>query len=103
MPESERVVDDEEGRPAHVCVVYDPGSGRVVHVHEFYGEGFKPDECARTALDTVASLRLVKTAGLKVLHRPELTLKPDTMLRVDPASLEIVTKTQPRRPRRPGR
>lgn len=95
MPTSKKVFDDDEERPAHVCVVYDPKDGHVVHVHEFFGKGFKPDECARTALDTVKSLGLVKAAGFKVLHPPELKHGPDVMLRVNPASSEIVTVKRP--------
>lgn len=95
MQQSKKVlVEDDDERPAHVCVVYDPRTGRVVHVHEFYGRGYKARECARAALDTVASLGVVKAAGLKVLHPRELKLEPDTILRVDPESLEIVTEVR---------
>jgi hypothetical protein len=89
--------DDDEDRPAHVCVVYDPKTGRVAHVHEFYGTGFNEDDCERAALDTVASLGHVKTTGLKVLHPPELNYEQDTMLRVNPKSLELVAKKKIRR------
>lgn len=87
-----KMVQFEDDRPAHVCVVYDSKTGRVAHVHEFYGKGFKADECERHALETVASLGRVKTAGLKVLHPPELKYEPDTMLRINTKSLEIVVK-----------
>jgi hypothetical protein len=89
--------DEADARPAHVSVVYDPGNGRVVHVHEFFGTGFKADDCARTALDTVASLGLEKPADLKVLDARDVKFGPDTMLRVDLASLQVVTTTRPRR------
>jgi hypothetical protein len=92
MPRSKTAEFDENESPAHVCVVYDPKTGRVAHVHEFYGKGFKADECERQALDTVASLGRVKTAGLKVLHPTELKYEPDTMLRLNTKSLEIVAK-----------
>lgn len=92
--------DDDEERPSHVCVVYDPKTGRVAHVHEFVGKGFKKDECERMALDTVASLGHVKATGLKVLHPPELQLDRNMTLRVNPKSLEIVTAVRPMRRRR---
>jgi len=95
MPKSKAAAFDENESPAHVCVVYDPKTGRVAHVHEFYGKGFKADECERQALDTVASLGRVKTAGLKVLHPAELKYEPDTMLRINTKSLEIVAKKRP--------
>lgn len=99
MPKSNKVLDEDEETPARVCVVYDPKTGRVAHVHEFFGKGFKEEECARAALDTVASLGNVKITGLKVLHRPELKHEPDTMLRVNPKSLEIVKTKRPTRRR----
>jgi len=101
MPKPTDLLDEDEGRPAHVCVVYDPRTGRVVHVHEFFGEGFKQEECARAALETVASLGRVKASGLKVLHPRELKLEPEMTLRVDVKSQEIVTEMRPRRVLRP--
>src|ERR1043166_4822190 len=84
MPKSKTVLDEDEERPAHVCVVYDSKTGRVAHVHEFFGKGFKQDECERMALDTVVKLGHVKPGGLKILHPPELKFGPDSTLRVDP-------------------
>src|ERR1043165_9571985 len=72
MPKSKTLLDEDEERPAHVCVVYDSKTGRVAHVHEFFGKGFKQDECERMALDTIVKLGHVKPDGLKVLHTPEL-------------------------------
>jgi hypothetical protein len=98
MAKSKKIdIEDDDERPAHICVVYDPKTGRVAHIHEFHGKGFKPDECEQVALKTVASLGYVKTTGLKVLHPPELSHEPDTMLRVNTKSLEIVTKKRPGR------
>ena len=99
MPKSKTVLDEDEERPAHVCVVYDSKTGRVAHVHEFFGKGFKQDECERAALDTIVKLGHVKTAGLKVLHPPELKFGPGRTLRVDPKSLEIVMAERPDRRR----
>src|ERR1051326_6638483 len=93
------VLDEDEERPAHVCVVYDSKTGRVAHVHEFFGKGFKQDECERMALDTVVKLGHVKPGGLKVLHPPELKFGPGRTLRVDPKSLEIVMAERPDRRR----
>ena len=86
---------DDESAPAHTCVIYDPKTGSVAHVHEFYGKGFKADECERHALETLDSLGHTKTAGLKVLHPTELKYEPDTMLRIDTKSLKIVAKKRP--------
>ena len=102
MPTSKTVLDEDEERPAHICVVYNPKTGRVAHVHEFFGKGFKQEECERAALDTVTKLGQVKTAGLKVLHPPELKHGPDMMLRVNPKSLEVETVARPVR-RRPSK
>jgi hypothetical protein len=95
MPKSNKVLNEDDEAPARVCVVYDPKSGRVAHVHEFFGKGFKEEECARVALDTVASLGNVKVTGLKVLHPAELKHEPDTMLRINPKTLEIVKTKRP--------
>ena len=91
--------EDDDERPSHVCVVYDPKTGRVAHVHEFVGKGFKKEECERMALDTVASLGHVKATGLKVLHPTEVKLDRNTTLRVNPKSLEIITAARPIRRR----
>ena len=99
MPTSKTVLDEDEDRPAHVYVVYDPKTGRVAHVHEFFGRGFKQVECERMALDTVEKLGRVRTAGFKVLHPPELKFGPDRTLRVNPKSLEIVMAERPDRRR----
>jgi hypothetical protein len=100
MAKGKKVLDEEDGAPqTHICVVYDRKDGRVVHVHEFFGRSFEPMEYARMALDTVASLARVKTAGLKVLHAPTLKIKPETVLRVDLASLKIIAKKRPDRRR----
>jgi hypothetical protein len=89
---------------AHVCVVYDPTDGRVVHIHEFIGDGFDRDECARMALDTVKSLLeplkslgVIQSDNLKVLHARELELRPGAELRVDLTSNELVS-SEPRHP-----
>jgi len=95
MPKSKTLLDEDDERPAHVCVVYDPKTGRVAHVHEFFGNGFKREECERAALDTLAKVGHVKTAGLKVLHPAELKHGPDMSLRVNPKSLEILTVPRP--------
>ena len=91
--------EDDDERPSHTCVVYDPKTGRVAHVHEFVGKGFKKEDCERMALDTVKSLGHVKATGLKVLHPPELKLDRNTTLRVNPKSLEIITAVRPIRRR----
>jgi hypothetical protein len=87
---------------AHVCVVYDPTDGRVVHIHEFIGVGFDPGDCARMALDTVRSLLepakslgVIQSDRLKVLHAPGLTLRPGAEFRVDITSNELVS-SEPR-------
>jgi hypothetical protein len=102
MSKANKPLDDEtdDPRPAHICVVYDPKSGRVVHVHEFIGRRFEREECARMAIDTVAQIGEVKTTGLKVLHPPELKTGPDTTLRVNPKTLAIIAENRPTRRRR---
>jgi hypothetical protein len=88
-------LEDDTERAAQICVVYDPRTGRVVHTHEFFGTGFNREECARMALDTVERLGRDKTAGLEVLHPPELQWGPDMTLRVDLTSKQLVTKAVP--------
>jgi hypothetical protein len=91
---------EEAPPPSHVCVVYDPSDGRVVHTHGFIGESFDPDECAQMALDTVKSLGIVKSDsdGLKVLHAPRgFELLPQAQLHVDLNSNELLS-SEPRHP-----
>ena len=90
-------LEDDNERPAQICVVYDPRTGRVVHAHEFYGTGLKREDCVRMALQTVERLGGEKTAGLEVLHPPELQTRRDTMLRVDLKSKQLVTQDMPSR------
>lgn len=85
---------DENVTPAHVTVVYDRRDGHVVHVHEFFGERFDADECARASLEVVASFGLA-TAGLEVLHPPGFRMRPDTTLAVDVKSREVVVTPAP--------
>lgn len=94
-PNTNPDLEDDNERPAQICVVYDPRTGRVVHAHEFYGTGYKPEDCARMALKTVEGLGRDTTAGLEVLHPPELQMGRDTMLRVDLKSKRLVTEIRP--------
>lgn len=90
MPDHE--IDEET--PAHVTVVYNPRDGEVVHVHEFYGKSFDPNECARAALKIVASLGL-PTHGLEVLHPSGFRMRPDITLKVDLKSRQVVATPTP--------
>jgi hypothetical protein len=87
---------DEEETPAHVTVVYDPRDGRVAHVHEFFGKGFDPDECAQVALGTIQSFGL-PTDGLEVLHPARFRMREGMRFRVDLKSRKVVASPAPTR------
>jgi hypothetical protein len=89
---------EQAPRPSHTSVVYSQGDGRVIHIHEFIGQGFDPEECAemalgtvKTLLDPIKALGILNFEDLRVLHVPyDLELRPGTRLRVDLASNELV-------------
>jgi hypothetical protein len=77
----------------HRCVVYDPGDGEVLHLHQFFGGSSDPDECARIALQTLESVRAVQSQDLRVLHIPQDAEIPSgSKLRVDLATNNLVSE-----------
>ena len=87
----------QAGPAARVSVVYDASDGRVLHIHEFFGAGFEPDECGRMALETVKpllerleSLGARQPTQVKVLHVPKgFEYRHGEQLRVDVATDEL--------------
>ncbi len=95
--------------PSHVCVVYDPRDGRVVHGHEFVGEGdglFGRDGREERERETLEGARRNHgdTSRFRVLHVPsDFRFAPNVAYRVDTTSEQLVEhyKWPPERPR-PG-
>ena len=75
--------------PSHVCVIYDPLDGRIVHGHVFVGEGTGlfglegRDERERETLEG-ARRNHGDLSRLRVLHAPAaFRLAPNVAYRVD--------------------
>lgn len=91
---------EQPRKGVHWCVVYDSRDGNVVHTHQFIGDDAYTSETearnnrARMALQ-VAEQHCDAT-HLRVIHAPpSFNLEPGTMCRVDLASGELVTLTEP--------
>ena len=76
----------------HVCVVYDPRDGRIIHGHEFVGDGtglFGPEGSDEREQQTLEGAR--RNHGvvphLRVFHAPkDFRFAPNVSYRVDTAS-----------------
>jgi hypothetical protein len=83
-----------------ICVIYDPKDGRLVHGHEFIGDGtglFGPDgQAERERLTLEGAKRRHKgklLARFKVLHLPkEMRFEEGLLYRVDTKSKRIVPR-----------
>jgi hypothetical protein len=75
----------------HTVVLYEPGSGHIVHTHHKFAllDTPAPDkkELEAKAFEMAAHNR-VKTAGLSVLHSD--TAKPGALYRVDPQKRVLI-------------
>jgi hypothetical protein len=85
-----------------VCVVYDERDGRVVHVHEFVGDGTGlfgeegEEERARMALETAR--QHTEPSNLRTLPAPsDFQIEPEKVYRVDVSTHRIVAR-EPKRP-----
>ena len=93
---------------SHVCVVYDPRDGRIVHGHEFVGDGtglFGPEGQKEREHDTLEGARRNHgdVSQLKVLHVPaDYRFTPHVVYRVDVKAGRLVEhhKWPPERRRR---
>lgn len=80
MSEFETTVEEDRDSVIEHCVVFDPSDGRVVHVHQFIGDGsglFGPDgqaERERIAMERVRARGPVER--LEALHLPS-GFRPD--------------------------
>jgi hypothetical protein len=88
----------DEAPKSEVCVVYDKQDGRIVHVHEFIGDGtgvYGPqgqEERARVALEGARGLPNAPKQ-LQVLHVAKgFQLAPNTVYRVDVAKGKLVSR-----------
>jgi hypothetical protein len=93
--------------PSRVCVVYDPRDGRIVHGHEFVGEGsglFGPegrDERERQTLEG-ARRNHGDVSLLRVFHAPpDFRFAPNVTYRIDIRSSRLIEHFKWPRPR-PG-
>jgi len=91
--------------PSHVCVIYDPQDGRIVHGHVFVGEKaalFGPkgrDERERETLEG-ARRNHGDVTGLRVLHAPgDFRFAPGIAYRVDVKAGRLVERSRVERPR----
>jgi hypothetical protein len=91
--------------PSHVCVIYDPKDGRIVHGHVFVGEKaalFGPkgrDERERETLEG-ARRNHGDVSRLRVLHAPaEFRFAPAVAYRVDVKAGRLVERVKIERPR----
>ena len=92
---------------SRVCVVYDPRDGRIVHGHEFVGEGtglFGPEGREEREHQTLEGAR--RNHGdvslLRVFHVPtDFRFAPNVAYRIDTRSGRLVEhyKWPPERPR----
>jgi len=84
--------------PSHVCVIYDPRDGRIVHGHVFVGEGtglFGPDGRAARERETLEGARHNHgdVSHLKVLHAPkDFRFAPAVAYRVDVKAGRLVER-----------
>jgi hypothetical protein len=101
-----------------VCVLYDPRTGRIVHLHEFIGDGtglWGPDaKDERERLTVEGAKRRHKDVDrLKALHVPRnVRMEPHVVYGVDLQSGKLVPRAnlteaaiiarRERRPRRPA-
>ena len=97
--------------PSHVCVIYDPDDGRIVHGHVFVGEGTGlfglegRDERERETLEG-ARRNHGDLSRLRVLHAPaDFRFAPNVAYRVDVKGGRLVERDKvphERPPRKPG-
>jgi hypothetical protein len=97
--------------PSHVCVVYDPRDGRIVHGHEFVGEGtglFGPEGREQRERETLEGARRNHgdVSHLRVSHVPaDFRFAPNVSYRIDIKSGRMVEHfkwpTDRSRPKRP--
>src|SRR5512134_3059662 len=99
MSEIESTFEDERRHISTICVVYDERDGRIVHTHEFIGDGSGifgregREEQERMALDFVK--RHEEPQRLKVMQAPpDFQLEPETVHCVDQSSGQIVTDAE---------
>ena len=91
--------------PSHVCVIYDPADGRIVHGHVFVGEGsglFGPDGRAERERETLDGARRNHgdVSHLRVLHVPAgFRLAPSVAYQVDVKAGRLVERAKVERPR----
>jgi hypothetical protein len=88
----------EPSPKSELCVVYDARDGRIVHMHEFIGDGtamFAPDaqeDRERIALAAVSDLH-GDLENLGVLPTPtDFRLEADAIYRVDQGVLAVSTR-----------
>jgi hypothetical protein len=91
--------------PSHVCVIYDPKDGRIVHGHVFVGEGkglFGPEGRDERERETLEGARRNHgdVTGLRVLHAPgDFRFAPGIAYRVDVKASRLVERSRVERPR----
>lgn len=100
--------DRKPAPPSHVCVVYDPRDGRIVHGHIFVGKGpglFGPDGREERERETLEGARRNHgdVSRLRTFHVPaDFRFAPNVSYRVDSKAGRLVEHARwPREEARP--
>lgn len=82
------------------CILYDPKSGRIVHLHQEItypgGRKLTQSDAESRALEAVAKVR-GNAVGLKVLHVSPKELQPSKIYKVDVKAGRLVEQLVPKK------
>ena len=100
--------DRNPAPPSHVCIIYNPRDGRIVHGHVFVGQTarlFRPEGREERERETLDGARRIHgdVSKLRAFHVPsDFRFAPNVAYRVDDKSNRLVERrTEPlKRPRR---
>lgn len=100
--------DGSPAPPSHVCIIYDPRDGRIVHGHIFVGKSaglFKAEGREERERETLDGARRIHgdVSKLRTFHVPsDFRFAPNVAYRVDSKAKRLVEhRTEPLgRPRR---
>lgn len=100
--------DGKPAPPSHVCVVYDPRDGRIVHGHIFVGRSarlFGPEAREERERETLDGARRIHgdISKLRTFHAPsDFRFAPNVAYRVDTKANRLVERptAPPGKPRR---
>jgi hypothetical protein len=83
----------------HMCLLYNPADGRIVHIHRIVNYGSAKKRPGKQAVEArcfeVAKQIGLATTGLKSLHVPDEEFKPSTPYKVDVKKRKLVAQPMP--------